>query len=470
MTDLLAGRSGDVAVIGLAKSGRAAALLLARHGHRVYASDVGDGPAVQDAANALRGAGVSVQVGGHDFARIAKAALVVVSPGVPPTAPPLLAARAGGVPVVSEVEIALRAMPHLRTVAITGTNGKTTTTALTGHLLRALGHDAVEAGNIGLPLAEVALRTPPPAWCALELSSFQLHDTPGINPTVGVVTNLSRDHLDRYASVEAYFADKALLYRNAHPGSRWIFNADQPDALALPVRRPGAVESREPLLGTRWHFSLEQKADAWFDRETQQLIVLGAPVLHRDRLQLFGDHNVANALAAALAVMVADRTHQTAAARSQIADALATFEALKHRLETVADAGGVVWINDSKATNVSSTLVAVQGMTRPAVVLLGGRHKGEAYSALIEPLQARARLVIAYGEAAPLIARDLAAHVPLERMGSSFEDVLSRARAAAQPGDAILLSPACSSYDMFPNYEVRGATFARFARGEPSSA
>ncbi|MBI3789356.1 MAG: UDP-N-acetylmuramoyl-L-alanine--D-glutamate ligase, partial [Gemmatimonadetes bacterium] len=393
----------DVAVIGLAKSGRAAALLLARHGCRVYASDAGDNPAVQDAARTLRSAGVAVDVGSHDLARNARAAMVVVSPGVPPTAPPLLAARAGGAAIVSEIEVALRALPALRTIAITGTNGKTTTTALAAHLLRALGHDAVEAGNIGLPLAEVALRAQPPRWCALEISSFQLHDTPGINPTVGVVTNLSPDHLDRYASIEAYYADKALLYRNAHPGSRWVINGDQAETRALPAQRPGAQVSREPLLGTIWRF--------------------------------------------------------------QIATALQSFTALKHRLETVAEVDGVVWINDSKATNVSSTLVAVQGMTRPTVVLLGGRHKGEPYTALIEPLKAHARLVIAYGEAAPLIARDLAGHVPLERMGSSFEDVMTRARAAAEPGDVVLLSPACSSFDMFPNYEVRGATFAALARG-----
>jgi UDP-N-acetylmuramoylalanine--D-glutamate ligase len=465
MTDLLAGRRGDVAVVGLAKSGRAAALLLARHGHTVYASDAGAGPAVQDAAQVLRGAGVSVEVGGHDLARIAKAALVVVSPGVPPTAPPLLAAHAAQVPVVSEIEIALRALPELRTIAITGTNGKTTTTALTGHLLRALGHDTVEAGNIGLPLAEVAMRSPAPKWCALEISSFQLHDTPGIAPTVGVVTNLSPDHLDRYASIDAYYEDKALLYRNAVPGSRWIINADQAETRALPAQRPGASDSRQPLLGTTWRFSLRDQAEAWYDRTTSQLVVLGKPLLDRADLHLVGDHNIANALTASLAVMVADPTHQTDAARAQIAAALATFRALKHRLETVANVNDVLWINDSKATNVSSTLVAVEGMTRPTVVLLGGRHKGEPYTALIEPLKRTARLVIAYGEAAPLIARDLGGHVPLERMGSSFEEIVARARAAAQPGDAVLLSPACSSFDMFPNYEVRGTTFATLANG-----
>ena len=470
MTDLLAGRTGEVAVVGLAKSGRAAALLLARDGHAVYASDAAEGAAVDEAARVLRSAGITVQVGGHDLVRIARAALVVVSPGVPPSAPPLLSARAGGVPIVSEIEVALRAMPTLRTIAITGTNGKTTTTALVGHLLRAVGHEAVEAGNIGAPLADVALRAKAPRWVSLELSSFQLHDTPGIAPTVGVVTNLSPDHLDRYPGVEAYYADKAMLYRNASPGSRWIMNGDQPECRTLPSRRPGAVGSREPLMGTIWRFSLERTSEAWYDRATAQLVVLGKPLLHRDDLHLVGDHNVANALTAALAVMIADPTHQTDAARAQIAGALASFRALKHRLEAVATVGDVLWINDSKATNVSSTLVAVQGMTRPTVVLIGGRHKGEPYTVLIEPLKKRARLVIAYGEAGPLIAKDLAGHVPLERMGSSFEEIVARARAAAQPGDAVLLSPACSSFDMFPNYEVRGAFFAALATGIPAAS
>ena len=446
--------AGEIAVIGLAKSGRAVGQLLRRAGARVYASDAGAGELVARGADALRAAGADVQTGGHDLERIAQASLVVASPGVPPDAPPLARARAAGVPIVSEIEVALRALPKTRAIAVTGTNGKTTTTAMIAHLLRAVGADAAEAGNIGTPLAELAVSERPPAWLALELSSFQLHDTPGVAPAVGVLTNLSPDHLDRYADVADYYADKALLFRNATATSRWVVNADQPEVLAM-VRG---------IAGRQLRFSLTDRgADAWFDRASGPagtLVVSGERLMGREELGLYGDHNVANALAAALAVWSADPAFQNA---GLLAEGLRTFRPLAHRLEPVGEFGGVLWINDSKATNVSSTLVAVEGMRRPTVLLLGGRHKGEPYTALAEPLRRTGRAVIAYGEAAELVERDLSGVVPLERLGSSFDEVIARARALARPGDAVLLSPACSSYDMFRNYEHRGAEFARLA-------
>lgn len=433
--------------------------MLARDGHQVYASDAGAGEGARVAAAALAACGVAVGVGGHDLDRVARAALVVASPGVPPDAPPLAAARAAGVPVVGEIEVALHYLPALRYVAVTGTNGKTTTTALVGHLLRALGHDAVDAGNIGTPLAELALRGSPPPWAALELSSFQLHDTPSVRPTVGVVTNLAPDHLDRYASVDAYYGDKALLFANADAGSRWVLNGDDAGVLALP-RRVG----RDPRPGESFTFSLgRQHADARYDRTADLLVLLGAPLLPRDGLLLLGDHNVANALAAALAVTVADPAHRTPDARARIAAALRTFRALPNRMEVVGTFGGVTWINDSKATNVSSARVALDGMRQPYVLLLGGRHKGEPYTALAEPFARSGRTVLAYGEAAPIIARDLDGRAPVEVMGTDFAEVCARARALAGPGDAVLLSPACSSFDMFANYEARGAAFRALA-------
>lgn len=470
-------RRGEVAIIGLGASGRAAALLLARDRLRVYASDATTGPAVMRAAAELEPLGVAVQTGGHDLARIARAAVVVTSPGVPPDAPPLARARAAGVPVVSEVEIGLRFLTAgTRYIAVTGTNGKTTTTALAGHLLRALGLTAVDAGNIGTPLTEIALADPAPAWVALEMSSFQLHDTPGIAPTVGVLTNLSPDHLDRYASVAAYYADKGLLFANASGTSRWVLNQD--DALVAHLvadvagsgsgrgarARPaaGAAGARFALPGALG-FSVREPAEAWYDRAADSLVVFGAPLIARPELELFGDHNVANALAAALAVMAADPAHATPGSRARIADGLRSFRALPHRLERVGEVDGVLWINDSKATNVSSTLVAVEGMTRPAVLLLGGRHKGEPYTALAEPLRRHGRAVIAYGEAAPLVAHDLEGVVPLVQLGTDFEEVVRTARSLARPGDIVLLSPACSSYDMFANYTERGAAFRRLA-------
>jgi UDP-N-acetylmuramoylalanine--D-glutamate ligase len=445
---------GEISVVGLARSGRAAAELLARAGATVYASDAGSGDAVEHAARALEPFGVVVQRGGHDLARIAASALVVASPGVPPDAPPLRAARQAGRTIVSELEVALQFLPGQRYVAITGTNGKTTTTALIQRLLEGLGYDAVAAGNIGTPLAEVALRQRAPDWIALETSSFQLHDTPSIAPAAGVLTNLSANHLDRYSGVDEYYGDKALLFRNAGHRSVTVSNADDPDSQVMVANVPGR----------HLRFTTAQgAADGCYDRAADQLVVLGAPLLARTELALLGDHNVANALAAALAVMGADESHRSDRARARIADALRAFRALEHRIEPAGTFGGVDWINDSKSTNVASTLVALRGMQHPTVLLLGGRHKGEPYTALADELRRTGRAVLAYGESAPLIEADLSGVVPVERLGSSFEAVLARARELAQPGDAVLLSPACSSYDLFDNYEQRGREFKRLA-------
>jgi len=470
-------RQGEVAVVGLGASGRAATELLVRDGLRVYASDASSSDGAARVAAALGRLGASIETGGHDLARIARAAVVVASPGVPPDAAPLVRARAAGVPVVSEIEVGLRYLPTAtRYIAITGTNGKTTTTAMVGHLLRAIGLTAVDAGNIGTPLTEIALSAAPPAWVSLEVSSFQLHDTPSIAPTVGVLTNLSPDHLDRYASVEDYYGDKGQLFANASGSSKWVLNGDDREVERLVrsvagARRAGAAasESARPLAGVV-EFSLARQADAYYDRSADALVVLGAPLLPRRELALFGDHNVANALAASLAVMIADPAHATAASRARIAAGLKAFAALPHRLESVGEVDGVLWINDSKATNVSSTLVAIAGMTRPTVLLLGGRHKGEPYTALAEPLRRIGRAVIAYGEAGPTVAHDLEGVVPLVQMGSDFESVIAKARSLAQPGDVVLLSPACSSYDMFTNYAERGATFRRLAMAKDGAA
>ncbi len=450
MFDTWSGR--EAAVIGLGRSGRAAALLLAQHGVDVYASDSGSTPALADSAAAIATAGIATQVGGHDLARIARACVLVVSPGVPPDAPPLTAARAAGVAIVSELDLALTALPEAAIIAVTGTNGKSTTTALIAHLLRALGHDAVAAGNIGIPLSTFARRPTPPAWFALEVSSFQLHDTQRLAPRVGVLTTLSPDHLDRYDSLEAYHADKARLFQHATPASRWVSNADQPAVRAMVAG----------VAGTHATFSTEARdADAWFDRDVGELIVDHEVLLPRHELALLGDHNVANVFAAALAVTRADPGHAHPSARARLADAVRSFTALTHRLEPVGEVDGVLWINDSKATNVDSATVAVAGMQRPTILLLGGRHKGSSYRALAPVLAPWVRQVVAFGEAAPLIEADLAGLVPVERCEGGFASVIARARALAQRGDAVLLSPACSSFDMFENYEVRGAEFRR---------
>ena len=436
---------GVVAVIGLGKSGVAATRLLAREGVRVYASDASDHPYGGDALRTLRMlSGVTLDVGRHDLAQIRGAAAVIVSPGVPPEAPPLAAAREARVPILSEIDLGFRALSGsgTRCIAITGTNGKTTTTALVAHLLRQAGLHAEAAGNIGRPLADIALQNDHYQWLAVEVSSFQLHDSPHFAPEIGILTNLAPDHLDRYASVEAYYADKRLLFRNARPDHVWVLNGDEPAVLELAA---GA-------LGRRVLFSLRHPTDGWYDATARRLQLGRDALLARADLGLLGDHNVANALAAALAV------REAGVPLAAIGEGLRSFRPLAHRLEPVREVGGVRWINDSKATNIASTVVAVEAMDRPFVLLLGGRHKGEPYTRLAPLLTVRCRRVIAYGESGELIERDLGGKVPLER-GTTFEDVVLRARRAARPGDAVLLSPACSSYDMFKNYEERGATF-----------
>ena len=435
-------QSREVAVIGLGRSGVAATRLLRARGITVYASDAGRGASLEASAAALRTLGASVDLGGHDLARIGRAVAAVLSPGVPPDAAPVRAAREAGVSVRAEIDVGLEALAGVPYIGITGTNGKTTVTALAGHLLRAAGRDAEAAGNIGTPLCEIALRDRRPTWLAIEFSSFQLHDCPRVDPTVGILTNLSADHLDRYPTLEAYYADKRLLFANASPDSVWVTNADDPDARAL----------ARGVAGRQLRFTLAGRGDGWWDRSRGQLMLGERPLLARSGLKLLGDHNVANALAAALAL------DATGAALPAIAEGLGTFQALAHRLEPVREVDDVLWINDSKATNVASTAVAVAALDRPFVLLLGGRHKGEPYTRLTPLLEGRCRAVIAYGEAGPTVVHDLAADVPVASAGS-FEDVLATAARLSQPGDAVLLSPACSSYDMFANYEERGARF-----------
>ncbi|MGH7560129.1 MAG: UDP-N-acetylmuramoyl-L-alanine--D-glutamate ligase [Gemmatimonadales bacterium] len=440
---------GEAAIIGLGRSGLAAARLLRRRGFAVYASDAGSGETLEQVARELEAEGADADVGSHDLDRIGRAVLCVVSPGVPPDAPPIAAARRAGVAVRAEADLGLEALRGVPYVAVSGTNGKTTTTALVGHLLAAAGRRTVTCGNIGTPVSQVALEPAPPEWMAVELSSFQLHDMTRTRPAVGILTNLAPDHLDRYPGLEDYYADKRRLFLNAAPGSIWVINADD----------PASVEMAEGVAGSVLRFSVRGRADAWLDRGAGQLRLGAEPLLQRAELGLLGDHNVANALAAALAVS------RTGVGVEALADGLRSFRPLPHRMEPVAEVDGVLYLNDSKATNIASTEVALAALERPYVLLLGGRHKGEPYTRLVPLLRERCRAVVAYGEAGPIVAADLSGPVPLEHVTSGdFEEVMSRARALARSGDAVLLSPACSSYDMFRNYEERGARFREIVR------
>jgi UDP-N-acetylmuramoylalanine--D-glutamate ligase len=435
----------EVAVVGLGKSGAAATRLLRAKGLPVYVSDSASGETHRRWADELRGLGAEVQLGGHDLERIARAAAVVVAPGVPPEVPPLEAARRAGVPIHAEVDIGVAALSRTNFVGITGTNGKTTTTSLVAHLMPAIGVKGEAAGNIGTALCDVALRPAAPDWIALELSSFQLHDAPNVAPRIGVLTNLAPNHLDRYRTLEEYYGDKALLFANADDASVWVTNDDD---LAVEEMVAGVA-------GRHLRFSIETQSDGWLDHAAGWLMLGHERLMPRADLPLLGDHNVANALAAALVA------REMGGSLQDIAAGLRTFQAIAHRVEPIREVGGVLWINDSKSTNVTSTEVAILAQDRPFVLLLGGRHKGEPYTRLAALLAERCRGVVAYGESQPIVVQDLGGLVGVEavRPADSFEAALDAARRLARPGDAVLLSPACSSYDMFDNYEQRGARF-----------
>jgi UDP-N-acetylmuramoylalanine--D-glutamate ligase len=450
-----------VGILGLARSGISAARLARARGHDVFASDAGDTAELRAAAAEVRSLGGSAETGAHSPAQLAACDVIVLSPGIAPTVAILRDAAVARIPRISELEFAFREL-DTEVIAVTGTNGKSTTTALTTHLLVTAGFTAASAGNIGVALSDIALRPEPPDWVVVEASSFQLADVDTFAPRIGVLTNLGADHLDRYPSVEAYHADKARLFRNADHTSVWVLNAE--DAAAM--KMPGEANGRRRIF--RVHTPIRPTEEGgWIDEIGDlRLRINGTEtrLIHQTELRVLGAHNRANALAAAVAADAAG------AAATAIADGLRSFGGLEHRLEVVADAGGVIWVNDSKATNIDSTLVALRSVERPVVLLLGGRHKGVPYDRLLPVLREGDVRVLAYGEAASIIVQDLAGRVPVEHVTGTFDDVIDRAAALARPGDAVLLSPACASFDMFRDYEQRGRRFAELARQHAGGA
>ncbi len=446
-----------IGVLGLARSGVAATRLALARGATVYASDFSRTPATEEAARLLMALGADVETGQHDLAKLAVCSRIVLSPGIPPSAPVLAASELAGIPVITELEFAFHELTG-PVIAVTGTNGKTTVTALTAHVLRAAGVDAECGGNIGIALSELALRDPQPGVTVVEASSFQLGATHEFAPAVGVLTNLAPDHLDWYATVEAYYADKARMYRGATARSRWVVNGEDEAAISLLGDTPGeryfVRAASRPAAGERGGFLGED------GRLTLRLEDGDHPIVAADELKIRGRHNVANSLSASLAAVL------VGADVGRLADGLRTFTPMEHRLEPVAEKGGVLWVNDSKATNIASASVAIHSMDRPTVLLLGGRHKGEEYAKLIPVMAERVKRVIAYGEAAERIAAALGDGIPVERVEADFATVLARAAELAEPGDAVLLSPACSSYDMFSDYEDRGRQFRRIVQEE----
>ncbi len=447
-----------VAVIGLGASGVAAARLALAKGGDVYVSDLRTDAGTAARGAALESAGARVELGGHDLDRVAGAELVVASPGIPPDAPVLRELEGRGVRWISEPELAFRFF-QAPLIAVTGTNGKTTTTLLVGHLLRSGGISAAVGGNVGGGLAPAAsdLAASPevPDWYVLELSSFQLAGIDRLKPDIGIVTNLSPDHLDRYPSVEAYYADKARLFDGADEDSRWVLPFGDEEVARIAAGAAGRHHrfGGAPEDGTEAFVD----ADGWLTLRPEGPAGPPERLLPAADLPLLGAHNARNALAAALAARLAG------AHPEGIAEGLRTARPLPHRMEPVVERHGVLWVDDSKATNVSATRTALESVGRPVVLLLGGKDKGEDFGALAGPAGA-ARAVLAFGAAGPRIAEALAPAAAAALLGSDFRAVLERARGLAEPGDVVLLSPACSSFDMFENYEHRGRVFSELAR------
>jgi len=463
-----------VSILGLGASGLAAARLALSKGEQVHVSDLRTDPTTRAHAGDLELLGAHVELGHHDVARIASAGLVIVSPGIPPDAPVLRELRTRGVRWIAEPEYAVRFLPG-SLIAITGTNGKTTTALLAAHLLRAGGLDAEAGGNVGGGLApaasELALRVPPPAWSVLEMSSFQLADTDRFAPDIGVVTNLAPDHLDRYPDLESYYADKARLFRNGTPLSRWVLNGESERVRDLPGNAPGCrlLFATDPGAGSTDPRPGEERTAAFL---RDGILTLRLPealggsgeeeaLVPRHALPILGSHNLLNALAAALVARLAG------ASLAGIRDGLLSFTPLPHRMEPVAEVDGVLWVNDSKATNVAAACTALESLDRPVLALLGGRDKGEDFHPLASALRGRARQVVVFGEAGRRMQTELEselAGVPLVRVAGGLEAAVATIRPVANPGDVVLLSPACSSFDAYRDYAERGAHFAFLAR------
>jgi UDP-N-acetylmuramoylalanine--D-glutamate ligase len=454
-----------VAVVGLGESGRAAAWLALEKGGVVHVSDLRTDTATHARGAELRARGADVELGENPVDRIASAGTVVVSPGIRPDAPVLKELRDRGVRWISEPEFAFRFFDG-PLIAVTGTNGKTTTAALVAHLLEEDGLDVALGGNIGAafgpPASELALRERSPAWYVVEMSSFQLGAIDRFKPDIGVMTNLAPDHLDWYPSVESYYADKANLFRNADDDSRWVLNGDDPAVAALAEGVPGRpfFFSRAGVGRPGGRRTGGRRPGAYLEGDVLTLNVSDEPETlgHVKKIPLLGGHNVENALAAATTARLAGTSPES------IWRGLCTAKPLPHRTEVVAEAKGVRWVNDSKATNVAAARSAISSLDGPLLVLLGGKDKGEELSTLVFALSKVDARVLTFGQAGQRIFRALDGHVPVELLHGGFDELMEVAAQRAVPGTTVLLSPACSSYDMFTSYEERGARFAALAQ------
>ncbi len=435
----LAGKK--VLVVGLGRSGRGAAQLARQHGARVVGVDLRIGLDPID--------GVVLELGPHRRERFLWADLIVVSPGVPPTAPDLVAARQAGVPMVGELALAWSFLDDVPSIGITGTNGKSTVTHFTGQLLRLAGMEAFVGGNLGTPLSDAALSPLRPEALVVEVSSYQLELPGGIAPDVGVVLNLTPDHLARHGDMDGYARAKTELFRRQGP-RQWAVLPHGEERL---VRAMPETRARRGWLGA--HPGVVRDGD-------RAVVDLGEGEVVYDLagLQVLGEHNKDNAATAALLATA------VGVAADAVQAGLAHLTALSHRMEPVHEEDGVLWVDDSKATNIDAARVGISGLERAAVVLLGGELKDGSDFAELAPLLRRHRAVLAFGEGAPTVVRQLTeAGIDVEWI-DDLRDAMDRARELVRPGDAVLLSPGGASFDAFDDFEHRGRCFAAWARGE----
>ena len=441
-----------VTVIGAAKSGIAAASLLAGKGARVTLSD--HRVEVPD-ANRLRAQHVTLELGGHKTETLTTADLIVMSPGVPPEQPAIQAARERGVPIVGELELASWWLQG-RVIAITGTKGKSTTTALTGRMLKSAGFQVTVGGNIGNPLSAQVADSTPDTLHVVEASSFQLEQIDTFHPWIAVMLNLSPDHLDRHPSLEAYGRAKARIFENQIEDDWVVLNADDPATLEL--ARHARASKRYFARTTNLDEGVVTD-DGWIVERRAGSVKRLVPL---DAIHLLGPHLADDVMAAAAVGRIAG------VGPTAMTGAVEAFRGLEHAMELVAQVGRVRFVNDSKATNVVSALRAIESFESGLVPIIGGRFKGGDLTLLRDPLRRRARAVVAIGESRPLVREALADAVDVHE-ASSFEAAIGMAYALAQPEGVVLLAPACASFDMFQDYAERGRRFkeevARLARG-----
>ena len=448
-----------VLVVGLGRSGVASALFLQSRGARVTVSDAKSEDQLREQIPTLLDAGVAVETGAHGERTFRNQDLIVVSPGVPVDAEPLVQARALGQAVIGEIELASQFLPGPM-VAITGSNGKTTTTTLVGEIIAACGFKTLVGGNIGTAAISLADKATPQTATVLEVSSFQLETIRTFRPKVAVVLNVTPDHLDRHRTFAAYVDAKARIFENQQSDDFVVLNADDSTCVKLAGRTLGQV----------FWFSREHEVESGaFVRDGQisfRRDGLTQTIMPVSEIPLKGSHNLENVLAAVCAAVL------MGCAPEKVRSAIADFKAVEHRLEYVATIGGVQYYNDSKATNVDATMKALQSFPANIHLILGGKDKGSDYTLLNNLLRERVKSVYMIGAAAEKIQSHIKGATQIVSSGT-IESAVKQASSTAQPGDVVLLAPACASFDQFQSYEHRGRVFkelvAQLAACNPSA-